>query len=277
MRNVGSVSGNCAVPGCLAARGRRAAPSRAGAAGADGAPGVADRAARSAACSRRCADSWTRTTRHVVSCGPSVPVVVAAAFGQRRHRREVLAEPREPRRTADRCCREPVIDPDVELVLIDGLVADPAVVVRRPGRGRQRIALQQRARDRIDPSTGIVLPGNGVRVAPPPPIGRRRRIVDGRHAPADRLGEDALPLQHRRHGRDRPCGRWSAAGPGSRRRRTCDRAGSVRRARRRTGCGGTAACRVGRREEVARVQRLVPEELERRAVQLRCCRTWWSG
>ena len=85
-----------------------------------------------------------------------------------------------------------MIDPDAELILIDRFVADAAVVVR--GARRWSAADSARSSARATGSirsSGIVLPGNGVRVAPLPPT-RRRRIVDGRHASADRFGEHAL-------------------------------------------------------------------------------------
>ena len=92
---------------------------------------------------------------------------------------------------------EPVIETHVSLVLIVDLVRRSTVVVRGAGRGRQRIAVQEGDGDGIHRA-----PGNHV-------AGERRsaradgggRIVDDRHASGDRLGEDALPLQQRRHGR----------------------------------------------------------------------------
>ncbi len=94
-----------------------------------------------------------------------------------------------------------MVEAQAELILIDRLVADAAVVVGGAGAGRQRIALAA-ARAPPDPSgrAGIVLPGNGLRACRRRPV--RGRIVDGRHAAADRLGEHALPLQQRRHRRD---------------------------------------------------------------------------
>ena len=93
-----------------------------------------------------------------------------------------------------------MIEADAELILIDRLVVDAPVVVGGPGAGRQRIALQQRAGDRIHAlRRESCCPGTAC-------ASRRRRpatvvagIVDRRHAAADRLGEDALALQQRRH------------------------------------------------------------------------------
>ena len=108
--------------------------------------------------------------------------------------------------------REPVIDPRVPLVLVVDLVRGPAVVVGGPGRGGQRIPLQQRQRHRIAcGSTESCCPETASRDRP----GGRRRVVDDRHPPGDRLGEDALPLQQRSAPSRSPCGRSSAAVPGS--------------------------------------------------------------
>jgi hypothetical protein len=94
-----------------------------------------------------------------------------------------------------------VIDPDVALILVVHFVGGPAVVVGRSRRGRQRVAIDERQRDRIDRISRN-------RVVRERRAGRAdggRRIVDDGHAPVDRFGEDALPLQHGRHGgRDRP-------------------------------------------------------------------------
>ena len=173
---------------------------------------------------------------------------------------------------------EPMIDAHAELILIDRLVVDAPVVVGGAGAGRQRIPVQQR-RARPDPSARreSCCPGTGC-ASPPPAAGRRRRrIVDGRNASADGLGEDALALQQRRHrGDHRAADRLPLAlvvdeeeRPIAPNRPADDAAELV--------AAELRLDRVGRGEEVARVQRFVAEELEGGAAKRVAARTWSSG
>jgi len=117
-----------------------------------------------------------------------------AAVVERCDRDESVTETRQP---AERlvAVREAVIEAHIPLILVVDFVAGPAVVVGRAGRGGQRVPLQERERDRIHAAER-----NRV-------VGKRRAarsrggrgIEDGRHATADRFGENPLTLQQRRH------------------------------------------------------------------------------
>ena len=139
MRNVGSVLGNLAV---------------------EGMPGMFERGSRRR---RRAAAAVRPTVRRVSpmrssfsSVGRERVLVVrregprrrvlrsqrpggdAAAIGQRRHRHEPAAEVGEAAEQLVAVRSERVIEPRVPLVLVVDLARRPAVVVGRPGRGRQR-------------------------------------------------------------------------------------------------------------------------------------------
>src|SRR5215204_2389371 len=96
-----------------------------------------------------------------------------------------------------------MVDADAELILVNGFVLGAAIVVGRTSTGWKRIPLQECARDWIhafhrDCASGERSP----RYTPASDRHRRRRVIDSRHAPTDRLREDALSLEHRRHGGD---------------------------------------------------------------------------
>jgi hypothetical protein len=165
-----------------------------------------------------------------------------------------------------------VVHAQVELVLVHVLVRDPAVVVGGAGQVRQRITAQQVGGHRIDAVRRDRVPGEGI--ARRAAAGARAgggRIVDGGHAAADRLGEDALSLQGGGDGGDADAADALAHalvvdeeerpvlgdGPAQ------DEAELV------AAEAGLVGVTVGRgREQVARVHVLVTEELERRAPEL---------
>ena len=161
-----------------------------------------------------------------------------------------------------------MIDPEAELILIDGFVVDAPVVVCGPGARRQRIPFEERASHWIHPlhgnrvgrertaGRGAACAGNG-----------RCRIVNRRHTPGDGFGEHALALEQRRHRGDH---------------RAPDRlplALIVEEEERLIAANGPAddateliaaklrLDRVGRREEVPRIQRFVSKELKGGAVK----------
>ena len=192
----------------------------------------------------------------------------AAALGERRHRREVFLETGQAPEHVIAVGRDTMVETKTELILIDRFVVHAPVVVGRPGGRRQRIAFQERPSDRIHPF-------HGNRVAREGTTGRAARsawhgggrIVDGGNASADGFGEDALTLEQRRNGGDH---RASDGLP---------LALIVREKERAVPANGTSdhateliatelrLDRRGRRKEIARIQRFVPEELEHAAAK----------
>ena len=165
--------------------------------------------------------------------------------------------------------------PRAELILIDRFVVDAAIVVGGAGAGRQRIAMQaaQRATGSMPLDGNACCRETALRAGTSP----RRRIVDHRHAAGDRLGEDALPLQQRRHRRDHRAadGLPLPLVVGEEERpvasdRPAEHAAELVAAE-------LAAWSPVGREVVARVQRFVAEELEDAAAEACCCPPWWSG
>ena len=192
----------------------------------------------------------------------------AAAVRQGRDRDKRLAEARHAREQPIGAVAQVVIDADAALVLVDALVADPPIVVRGSAAGRQRIPLEQAPGHRIDPRVGDRIAGERGARRPAAGARRRRRVVDHRHPPADRLGEDALALERGRHRRDhRPADRLALAliiGEEERRAlpdRPAGHAAELVSSEPRRGRGA-------RREEVAGVEVLVTRELEQAAVQV---------
>jgi hypothetical protein len=156
-----------------------------------------------------------------------------------------------------------LVEADIGLVLVVHLVGHTTVVVRRPHGCGQREACEQRDRHRIHPVLRNRAVGKRCAREAAGTVGDgRRRVVDHGHAAGNRLGEDALPLQRRWHGGDHgaadvlplPLVVDEEERPVSTQWATEHAAELV--------AAEFRLDRVGRREEVARVQRLVPEELE---------------
>ena len=164
--------------------------------------------------------------------------------------------------------REPVVQSHAELVLVHGLVGDATVVVRRARARGQRIPLEKVARDRVHPScrnrvVRELAPGHASACR----WRRGRRVVDDRHASGDGFREDALPLERGRHrGDHRPADglplplvveeEERAVAPD----RTADHSAELVAAKLRLHG-------ARRREEVSRVHRFVPGELEDASAQ----------
>jgi hypothetical protein len=117
----------------------------------------------------------------------------AAAIRKRGDRLGDIAEVGQPSEDLIDARRKLVIQTNRALILVVDLVGGAAVVVRRPGGGRLRVALEQRERDGIHraPWNRVAGKRRSARAA------RRRRIVDDGDPPGDRLGEDPLALQQR--------------------------------------------------------------------------------
>jgi hypothetical protein len=154
-----------------------------------------------------------------------------------------------------------MIDARRPLVLIVGLGSGPPEVVGRTlGRGL-RIALEEGQRHGID-ARGRDRPARKRRAS----RAARRRVVNDRHPAANRLAEDPLPLQRRRHGREHRApdrltltlvvDEEECLVPAD---RTADDATELVAAKLRLG--------AARREQVPGVERLVAEELEHRAAE----------
>ena len=187
----------------------------------------------------------------------------AAAVGKRRHRGEAVPEVRQATKHLVAIRGELVVDPRVPLILAVHLVGCPPIVVRGARRGRQRIVVEEAARDRVHLGNRDSVFGKSL----PAGSDRRRRVVDDRYAPGDGLGEDPLALQQRR---DRGNGRAGDTLSLPLVVHEEERAVTHERAAQRTteliapvvgfvGDGGL--------EEVSCVERLVSEELEHVSVQ----------
>ena len=157
-----------------------------------------------------------------------------------------------------------MIDAGVPLILIHPLQHVARVVVRGTRRRGQRIPLQQGDRDRIH-----LCSRNGV-PCERGPIGARRseRVVDHRHRTRDGFREDALALQQGRNGR---CLRLRDRLPLSLVVQEEEGPIALHRSAERSAKLLTPVLGPNRRgalKVVARVQRLVPEEIEAGAAQL---------
>ena len=171
-----------------------------------------------------------------------------------------------------------MIEPDAELILVDRFIVDAPEVVRRPAARWQRIALEQRSRDLIHAPDGNRVAGElASRCAATGNGQGGRRVVDDRNTAGNRFGEDALSLQHRRNRRDDGTSDCLALTlvvdekespvPSN---RSAGHASELIPPKLwfLSGAGG---------EDVAGVQRLVPEKLEGRPPKARCCRLSSSG
>ena len=221
------------------------------------------RAPRSASCSRTCAGSSTRTTTRSCpagrACRSSTPLPSGSGVTGMKPSRKYVSRPKTESRFAgsgDRCGRP--TDPDRRPrrpcasscwpSRTTSAAGTAAAATARPDRcGRWESCCREMA-CALDPTVG-------------------RGIVDGRHPAADRLGEDALTLQQRRHRRDhRAADRLALA-------LIVDEEERVvldERAAERAAELIAAVLRLGlerRLEEVRRVQRFVAEELEGVAVK----------
>ena len=163
--------------------------------------------------------------------------------------------------------RDPLIDARIELILVVGLVCGPAIVVGRPRRGGLRIPLEQRQRHGIEAVGRDGAVRERCAREPAAPVGHGRAgIVNNRHAAGDRLGEDSLSLQQRRHRRDHgPADALPLTlvideeeRPVATERAAQDAAELVPAE---VGLGG------GRRKDIARVQPFVAEEVERGSME----------
>ena len=79
-----------------------------------------------------------------------MPVVTPLPSGSGVDRNERSPEARQPSEEPIAIRAKLMIDANAELILIDRLVVDATIVIRGAGAGRQRIAIQQRLRDRVD-------------------------------------------------------------------------------------------------------------------------------
>lgn len=95
-----------------------------------------------------------------------------------------------------------MVDPRAEEILIRALDRDTVEVVRGAGARRQRVALEQRPRDRVDAPGGNRAVGEWRPSGGSPDRHGRGGIVDGREASGNRLREDPLSLQQRGYRRD---------------------------------------------------------------------------
>ena len=195
----------------------------------------------------------------------------AAAVGEGRHRVGQVLEVAEAGEQLV-AVRGVVVGPHVELVLVVALVREAPVVVGRPGQVGEWIAAQQLRRHRVDPACWDGAGRERIACGAAARGGAcRRRIVDRRHATGDRFREDSSALQGRGDGRDAHASDALPAAlvvheeerPVLRDRPAQDEAELVAAEVRFVG-----VVRDGGREEVPRVQRLVAQELECRAVEL---------
>jgi hypothetical protein len=153
-----------------------------------------------------------------------------------------------------------MIDSRAELILIHRFVVDAAIVVGGSSACRQWISIEQRPRHRIHARewNRVVRKRRSRRTA-------RRGVVDDGNAAADGFREDALALQHGRYCRD-DCA--SDGLPLTLVIGEEERAVAANRPAKDAAELIPPELRLdwrGGREEVARVQRFVTEELERAA------------
>ena len=130
-----------------------------------------------------------RVLRPQDAAGDTAPIRI------RRHRDELLGKARQPCEDGVAARAEMVIAAQRELILVHRLVGGPPEIVGGAGTGRHRETARAGSRHRI-PSR---FRNRVVRERRADVVDGGRRVVDHRHAPGDRLGEDPLPLKSGRH------------------------------------------------------------------------------
>jgi hypothetical protein len=160
-----------------------------------------------------------------------------------------------------------MVQADVELILVVDLLCGPAVVVGGTRRVRQRVPLEKGERDRIHPVDRNRVAGERRSGESAGGGCRRPWIVNDRDASTNRLGEHSLSLQQRRNGRKHgPPDRLPLTLVVQKEERPIPNERSAQRAA--VLVAPELRLRgIRPREDIAGVQRLVPEELEAGAVK----------
>ena len=161
-----------------------------------------------------------------------------------------------------------VVEAQADLILVHRLVGGAAIVVGRASARGQRIPPEQSAGDRIQPRERNRIPRkhgacrNAVRAG-----GGGSGIEDRGHPPRNRLGEDALPLQHGGHrGDDGAANRLSLALIVGKEECAVAANGTAEHATVLIAPEARVHALSGRKHGAGR-EGFVPEELERRAPQ----------